>query len=288
MTHTLMSVRWGLVASIFFLLNGCFRVILPTFPHTITLTSSATEKGMKLHFYPQDQNVVSDVVSGLRQAAQRAQLWGPLQVQTHIKVFPNHQSLEEATARPYRWLRAWAMYDRIYLQSPRTWRYHYYQAPLQTILTHELTHVVMYQLCCTKSAWHKRHLPLWFREGMATVTAQERQYNWPWKKMRRYLRTSHGKKLMARPSAYLRYQQPLVYALGHWMFAVLVEKWKVKGVRKLLTLMRQGRSFAESFKQVTGLSQNAFKKFFIERSKSTRAPHIRTILRALQTHSPVK
>ena len=44
-------------------------------------------------------------------------------------------------------------------------------AALNELLTHELTHCVMYQRAGTDLNWSLKGIPLWFREGMASVTA---------------------------------------------------------------------------------------------------------------------
>ena len=41
------------------------------------------------------------------------------------------------------------------------------------LLTHELTHCLMYQRSATADSWPYKGIPLWFREGMASVTAHQ-------------------------------------------------------------------------------------------------------------------
>ena len=71
--------------------------------------------------------------------------------------------------------RAWAFADQVLLQSPRTWN------PvggadddeLAELIAHEVTHALMYQLMQPGDdpSWAVEEPPLWFREGMASVTA---------------------------------------------------------------------------------------------------------------------
>ena len=45
-------------------------------------------------------------------------------------------------------------------------------------MLHELTHALMYQAAADQGGWRQKKIPAWFREGMATYTA-EQGYRWP-------------------------------------------------------------------------------------------------------------
>src|SRR6185295_2154512 len=51
-------------------------------------------------------------------------------------------------------------------------------ADVDELMLHELTHCVMYQRSASAADWSRKRIPLWFREGMASVTASQ-SYRWP-------------------------------------------------------------------------------------------------------------
>src|SRR5262249_5676271 len=124
-----------------------------------------------------DERELKRIESGLLAVGPRLSRWGSFREGVFIRVFPDHDSLERAVdRRGYPWLRAWAYADTVLLQSPRSW-----SAPepideeLNELLVHELTHALMYQLLRPddERGWEftTEEPPLWFREGMASVTA---------------------------------------------------------------------------------------------------------------------
>ena len=125
-----------------------------------------------------DAREVPRIEQGLLLAGVRVARWGSFREGVFVHVLPDHAALEDAVARHgYPWLRAWAFGDQVLLQSPRTW---ICDPPAQDddvteLLTHELTHALMYQLMQrgTDPSWAAEEPPLWFREGMASVTADQ-------------------------------------------------------------------------------------------------------------------
>src|SRR3954465_15465508 len=125
-----------------------------------------------LRYSAGDEGEIAALRSAILVAAAPLSRWGSFEQPVDIRVYPDHESLEAAVQRDgYPWLRAWAFGDRIFLQSPRSWNDPSpaaVSAELRELLAHELTHSLMYQLLGGAP-----EPPLWFREGMASVTAGE-------------------------------------------------------------------------------------------------------------------
>jgi hypothetical protein len=138
------------------------------------------EVRFRVRWLPVDDGAARQVQRILERAAPRVQRWGALQQPITITIHPSHEALEDAVQRPgYAWLKAWAKYDTIDLQSPRTWRWlGVSDEKLEELLTHELTHCAIYQLAGNDLTWMFKEIPRWFSEGIATFTA-EQGYRFP-------------------------------------------------------------------------------------------------------------
>jgi hypothetical protein len=203
---------------------------------------------------PEDAAEITRLTPVAFEALSPLQRWGGLRVPTRIVIVPDHGALEaRAHHADLSWLRAWGRFDVVYLQSPRTWQGAWGPSlpALRQILTHELSHCLMFQAAADREEWSRREIPLWFREGFASWTAHEEN--------KRLSREALAKELQARPTldplgdgeAIYRTDQPLVYAAAHWAFARLVATGDDR-VRALLAAMRHGWSFAVAFAQVYG------------------------------------
>src|SRR4051794_32475980 len=124
---------------------------------------------------------VGRISSDLLSAGPLLARWGTFREGVRIFVYADHATLERVAQRKdYPWLRAWATSDQILLQSPRTWEADSEAAlaqELSELLVHELTHSLMYQLMEPTDGpaypGDAEEPPLWFREGMASVTAAQ-------------------------------------------------------------------------------------------------------------------
>lgn len=188
--------------------------------------------------------------------------WGGLRVRTRVVVVRDHAALEARVHRPgFDWLRAWARYDVVYLQAPRTWN-SFGQRPthdeLRDLLTHELSHCAMYQAVSDGSDWFAKQIPLWFREGLASWTA--RQAN------KRLGRAALASALQRHPSIdplrdadqLVRTDEPLIYGAAHWAFADLVADEGEDRVRAVLGAMREGSPFPRAFGIVYAMPASDF------------------------------
>lgn len=213
-------------------------------------------------YTPADAPEVSRIRDGLLSAGPRLQRWGSFRQGVWIRVFPDHASLEEAVdRRGYPWLRAWAFGDQVLLQSPRSWSaapHAAVSAELDELLAHELTHALMYQLIRPEDdpPWTSdaplEEPPLWFREGMASVTAGQGHRRLSGDDLSRWLQAHPGADLLHPPAELYRTEKEAVYGAAHRAFDLLVTRFGDQAVRDVLRGVRSGARFEDAFKAATG------------------------------------
>ncbi len=194
----------------------------------------------------------------------RLERWGTLREPVTLKVMPDHEALEDATRQHgLDWLRAWSRYDEVFVQAPSTWGRAGATPPqVQELLLHELTHSVMYQLASDRLGWSRKRIPLWFREGMASYTADQ-SYRWvSLEEIARHLERAPGSDPVRRPGDLYRKDSNLVYGVAHHAFAFLVRRYGEDAVREVLREMKGGQEFPKAFESAIGLSADAFVRDF--------------------------
>jgi hypothetical protein len=215
--------------------------------------------------YPRtEETTVSMIGTALERAAPRLARWGTLREPVKVRVHENHASLEEAAKRSgYEWLRAWARYDVVDVQAPHTWRpLRGTQRDLDELLLHELTHSLMYQVAADEGGWRQKKIPAWFREGMASFTA-EQSYRWPTlEQLARTLEENPTWDPLLRPEPLQRDHMPVAYGAAHHAFTFLVNRYGEDKVRALLQEMSRGPDFPAAFTLVVGLPPETFLRDF--------------------------
>ncbi|HSN89984.1 MAG TPA: hypothetical protein VLS93_02050 [Anaeromyxobacteraceae bacterium] len=227
---------------------------------------------------PEDADAAEQVTAALRVAVPRASRWGSLSTPVTIAIHPTHDALEAAVRRPgYEWLRAWARHSRIDVQSPRTWRlFGASDADVAEILTHELAHCAMYQQAATEYTWPFKGEPLWFREGLASVTAGQGYRRGSLEDLWRYYAegggvgeglpppgadpggAGGGADPIANPEPLYQRRSYLVYDASHHAFAFLLARYGEARVRGVLRRMGEGSHFGEAFQSEIGISEAEF------------------------------
>ena len=200
----------------------------------------------------------------IRAASPRLARWGALRVPVRVLVLPSHEALEAAVNRhDFDWLRAWARYDQIYVQSPSTWSLlGANPADVDELMLHELTHCVMYQRSAGAVDWSRKQIPLWFREGMASVTASQ-GFRWlSLEELARFYSERPGQDPVTNPDAFYRGQNTLVYGASHHAFGFLIRRYGEEAVRRTMEGMARGAAFPEAFLAATGISAPAFVEDF--------------------------
>jgi len=221
----------------------------------------------RIPYSPDDADSARRVEQTLERAVPVAERWAAFSVPVDVHLHASHDALEAATGvRGMPWMRAWARYGSLDLQSPRSWSYGVASdLDLQTLLEHELTHCVMYQASAGRQAGVQRRIPLWFREGMASVTAGEYRgsgYDAIWRFYRDRGATGAAGDPLASPAVLVRALSRLVYGTAHLAFQFLLDHQGEERVRRVIFRMGEGLAFAEAFEEVMGLSVAAFEDAF--------------------------
>lgn len=242
-------------------LLGCAAARTPSARQDVPLEARVQGPGLlfDLQYTASDEPEVGRISEGLLAAGPHLQRWGSFRQGVWVRVFPDHEGLEEAVRRPgYPWLRAWSFADQILLQSPRSWGPGELDEELRELLVHELTHALMYQLIepAEGPGWTAgsplEEPPLWFREGMASVTAGQGHRRLSAEELTRWQQAHPGTDLL-HPSAELyRTEKEAVYGAAHRAFDLLVTTCGDQAVRDVLRAMRDGARFADAFKAATG------------------------------------
>ncbi len=212
-----------------------------------------------------DEAIRPQVDEAVRRSLPRIAAWGTLREVVHVRVHPTHEALERAVDRVgFPWLRAWARYDSVDVQDARTWGLLKPPAgALLELLTHELTHCLMYQRIGNAESWRRKGVPLWFREGMASVTAEQGYRRMTVEELSRHLRTHPGLDPLSAAEALVQNENDLVYGAAHRAFAFLLSRHGQDTISALLDRMGSGDAFDSSFKSAIGISHDDFKADFL-------------------------
>lgn len=253
----------------------------PTAVDEVTFGSAS----FRIHHVPGDSGSARLVAAALRRALPAVERWGGLAVPVAITIHPSHEALERAIHREgFGWLRAWARYDTVDLQSPRTWSLiGASEAEVARLLAHELTHCAMYQASGTRSTWARIRIPLWFREGMASVSAGQANHRASREALRDYYRsaglrsggeprldavggaagqTGRAGDPVSDPEPLYQGDSEVVYAAAHWAFQFLLDRYGESPVREVLAAMRRGEPFDTAFTAAVGIPPAAFEDDF--------------------------
>ncbi|MHB1846963.1 MAG: hypothetical protein ACYCWW_19245 [Deltaproteobacteria bacterium] len=204
------------------------------------------------------------------QAAERAlpalERFGDPPAVVHIVLVPTHAALEQATHRyGYRWLRAWSRYDIVLVQDPRTWGLFLgTETQIARLLTHELTHCAMFQAAGSAQGWSHKAIPLWFREGMASVVAGEEGRRWSEKEVGATLRDEPLLLPLTQGDELQREDPALVYSAAHWAYLYFERRFGQKAVPELLARLRGGDIWPDAFEAITHESERAFERQYVQ------------------------
>jgi hypothetical protein len=203
----------------------------------------------QLRYQPADAAEVQRLRTELLAVAPRLSRWGPFRQGVFIQIHPDHAALEEAVnRRGYPWLHAWAYQDRIQLESPRGLD----ETTLQELLAHELTHSLMFQLMAQSDTWNGDPPPVWFREGMASVTAGQGYRRMSANELQRWTEAHPGANLLNPSPDLYRTEREAVYAAAHRAFEVLLGLVGDQGIREILRGVSNGEEFPQAFARTTG------------------------------------
>jgi hypothetical protein len=248
------------------LLSGCAssRFSAPEAALAVSLAMETPAGQFHIDYAPGDEQDATRIRQAVTEALPKLERWGTLREPVTIKVMPDHDSLEAAVRqRGFDWLRAWSRYDDMFVQAPSTWAPAGATQPqINELLLHELTHSVMYQQAADRRGWSRKQIPLWFREGMASYTA-EQSYRWvSLEEIARHFDRSPGSDPVRNPGELYRDDSNFIYGVAHHTFAFLVKRYGEDPVRGLLREMKGGKEFSQAFESAIGLPPDAFVRDF--------------------------
>jgi hypothetical protein len=216
----------------------------------------------RVHYGALDGPGHQQVLGALARVGPELSSWGALEAPVEVWLVPSHDGLEALVHRfGYDWLRAWARYDEVLLQAPRSWTISgATDGELDELLLHELTHCAMYQRVGSKAdfAVKDRSIPLWFREGMASVTAHQGVRWGTLEDLSRALVRTDGLDPVLTPELLYRSESRPVYAAAHHAFAFLLRRYGHAQVEAVLDGMKRGALFPAAFERTIGLSEPRF------------------------------
>lgn len=199
------------------------------------------------------------VERALAAAAPRLATWGGLLAPVTVYVVPDHDELERAVRRyGYDWLRAWARYDDVIFQSPGTWGAR--QEEVNELVLHELTHCVLFQRAGTPEDWHRRGIPLWFREGMAVWTAKQARLYPSHEDVATWLARDPWRNVFRDGEALSVDFYGPVYGYSLHAFGFLVKRFGQPKLLELLGEMQRGARFDAAFSATLGLTTRQFQR----------------------------
>jgi hypothetical protein len=220
---------------------------------------------------PEDGASERLVAEALAVAVPKVERWGRFAAPVSVRIHPSHDALEQAVRRiDYPWLRAWARFDTIDIQSPRTWSMlGASRGQVVELVTHELTHILMYQRIGTASDWMRKAIPLWFREGMASVTSQQGYRRPGLPEVRRWLREHPHMDPIGDADRLYRTENDIVYGASHRAFEKLEERFGEVAIGALMDRMHAGETFERAFTASFGVPPHVFTADFLGRIETT-------------------
>lgn len=198
----------------------------------------------------------------LEQAVPKLERWGGLKAPVTVRIAPTHAALERAVGRSgYDWLRAWAQYDELIIQAPGSWAGT--DRDVDELVLHELTHCLLFQRSGTKQTWASKGIPLWFREGMATVTADQGLRFPSLEDLADWLLRSGELDVFADAEALSQTAYGQIYGLAFHAVRFLVRRYGEGAVTKTMEVMGSGSGFAAAFEKAVGLAPRRFEADFL-------------------------
>jgi hypothetical protein len=151
---------------------------------------------------------------------------------------------------------------------------------LSELLAHELTHSLMYQLMEPPDAPAAlvadpfEEPPVWFSEGMASVTAGQGHRRMSSDELGEWLVRNPGVNLLRPSGDVYRTEKEAVYGAAHRTFDLLVALAGDQAVRDILRGVRTGARFADAFKAATGMRLEDFEAEAIRSGFNALAAHL--------------
>lgn len=233
---------------------GCITP-LGTLTRVTTVTAGAARFELKTE--PSAVEDEARVRHSIERALPKLDRWGGLVAPVTVRVAPTHAELERAVGRNgYDWLRAWAQYDDLIIQSPGSWAGT--DRDVDELVLHELTHCLLFQRSGTKANWAAKDIPLWFREGMATVTAEQGLRFPSLEDLADWLIRNPELDVFADAEALSRTAYGQVYGLAYHAVRFLLRRYGATSVSGTMEQMQRGGGFGTAFEAAVGTTVKRF------------------------------
>ncbi|MBE2252274.1 MAG: hypothetical protein IAE78_22260 [Myxococcus sp.] len=202
------------------------------------------------------------VRAALTRAVPKLERWGSLAAPVTVRIAPSHKALERAVRRNgYDWLRAWARYDELIIQSPGSWAGT--DRDVDELVLHELSHCLMFQRSGTARDWESKRIPLWFREGLATVTADQGLRFPSLEDLADWVARNPGLDVFGDAEQLSREAYGQIYGVAFHAMRFLLRRVGDKGVIDTMDAMRAGDDFGAAFTRAAGTTPARFEADFL-------------------------
>ena len=116
-------------------------------------------------------------------------------------------------------------------------------------MAHEITHVIHYQTAGMAAGRSGKNDPFWFREGLASCTADQGYRRYGKRRLREKIAKDRSFDPMAPSPRDIRDRQKLAYSAAHHLVAYLLEGFGDEAIRALLSHLARGDAFSAAFEK---------------------------------------
>ena len=267
-----MSRWWVVLAGVGVLVMGSGGCVGPrAVPAGTIVTPVGT---FVVDFEVWDEQMSGLLLEEVPEAARALERWGHLEEPVRITVVWNHAALEEAVGRRLPGMSAWARRTQVLLENPRRWPLppgleqdptlvaHVRRVQVTSLLRHELTHSLMFQLAGVPPSDPEGRIPFWFREGMAMVTANEFSHWPPPLTLAQWLDFHPEVNLLRDAAALVRTDGAIAYGGALHGFNFLLRRCGDAPPLRVLAHMRTGQRFPDAFQAALGVRPEALASDF--------------------------
>lgn len=241
---------------------GAFGCVTPLSSLTRVSTVSTTSARFELKTEPTATEDEARVRGALERSVAKLERWGSLAVAVTVRIAPTHLELERAVGRRgYDWLRAWARYDDLIVQSPGSWAGT--DRDVDELIVHELTHCLLFQRSGTSKNWDSKQIPLWFREGMATVTADQGLRFPSLEDLADWLQRNPELDVFGDAEHLSKEAYGQIYGTSFHAMRFLLKRTGDKAIVDMMAAMQQGDDFEGAFTRASGTTPKRFEADFL-------------------------
>lgn len=250
------SLRGEGILLVFWLLAGCVGPL-----GSLRVEKPLTVDSARFSIRSDGRTDVTPIEHALAEAPAGLAKWGGLEAPVTVYVVGTHDDLEAAVhRRGFGWLRAWARYDDVVFQAPSTWTTN--AEVVDELVLHELTHCLLFQRTGTADTWKEKKIPLWFREGMAVVTARQQRLYPSLEDAAHWVETHPESDVFLDGDALSADHYLEVYGFSLHAFTFLERRYGSAKLMKLFSLMREGADFTTGFAAAMGTPLENFQRDF--------------------------